>query len=363
MAWYQATLWSLAAFRVLRMIVLCLLGTALITVALLPTDELGAAATVSNTALQLTLETRRGSLLLPAGTLLVMFFVMLTGALMGHIPAYTMTFTLTTILLTPLLLAVLSGSVAGMPLLTSADGSPAPFLSTKPMTDGDMILAKLASAALGCTLAWVVVLVLAPIWLIAWCDTTPLVRAWEHFSAMFPGRQRWLMLVLCTTTAWLLTWRLSVVNLYIALSGRAVLLTTYVIATIALAVAGIVLVCMELDAAVRVAAQGTVFRHPVILACILNVALVAKLVMAASSTSKGLLRGWTSGPTVGVQAAVWLGASGTVALTLYLLASHEPTLARTVPSLGLLAALCGLLLVPLARIALATQTLAENRHR
>src|SRR5687768_11540155 len=53
MAWYQATLWSLAAFRVLRMIALCLLGTTLITVALIPTDDLGAAAVVSNTSLQL----------------------------------------------------------------------------------------------------------------------------------------------------------------------------------------------------------------------------------------------------------------------------------------------------------------------
>src|SRR5688500_597169 len=295
MAWYQATLWSLAAFRVLRMIALCLLGTTLITVALIPTDDLGGDAVVSSTSLQLAvaafaaaayvfallavkrqrhggghgaglralverlldlvpspsrpfrspahaqfwLEAHRGSLLLPAGTLLVMLVVMLTAALMRHVPADTAVFTLTIILLTPLVLAVLTGSVAVMPLIASADGSLAPFLSTRPMSSGNMVLAKLAAAALACTLAWVVVLVLAPLWLITWCDTTPLVHAWDHFSVMFPGRQRWLMLVLCAVTTWLITWRMSVLNLHVALAGRAVFLTLWVIASIAVTVAGI----------------------------------------------------------------------------------------------------------------------------
>ena len=419
MAWYQATLWSLAAFRVLRMIALCVLGTTLITVALIPTDELGAAAVVSNRSLlwsvdtfaaaayvfallsvkrqrhggghgaglralaerlldlipspsrpfrspahaQFWLEAHRGSLLLPAGTLLVMFVVMLTAAVMRDIPADAMVFTLTIVLLTPLVLAVLAGSVAGMPLIASADGSLAPFLSTRPISSGDMVLAKLAASALACTLAWLVVLVLAPVWLISWCDATLLVRAWEHFSVMFPGRQRWLMLVLCAVTVWLLTWRMSMVNLHVALAGRAVFLTLWVIASIGVTVAAVVLVSMELDTAVRFGVSGTIFSGVTILAWVLNLALVAKVALTAASASKAASRGWMSGHSIGACGGVWLVANGIVALTLYLLASHEPTLARAVPSLGPLAALWGLLLVPLARVALATQTLASTRHR
>jgi len=124
-----------------------------------------------------------------------------------------------------------------------------------------------------------------------------------------------------------------------------------------------VLGSMELDSALRHSVDETIFGHPVVLAWILNLALIAKLAIAGSSTSRGFSRGWISGPRVGMAAGVWIGASAVIALTLYLLASHEPTLAARVPMLGLLAALLGLLLAPLARIALATQTLAENRHR
>jgi hypothetical protein len=312
---------------------------------------------------QFWLESHRGSLFLPAGTLLVMLFVFFLAALMRHVPADTTAITLTTIFMTPIVLAVLTGSVAGMPLVTSPDAPLAPFLSTRPISSGDMVLAKLGAAALAAALAWIVVLLLTPIWLITWCDTTPVANAWATFSAMFPGRQRWIMLVLCGITVWLITFRMSVVNLYIALSGRAVLLTGYVIAGIAVAVTTIAVICDQLDTAVRFGVDQTIFSALTTLAWVLNIALVAKLAVAALSTSKAFLRGWVGARMVGTSAGAWLGASVVVALTLYLLASREPTLARTMPWLGLLAALWGLLLVPLARIALATQTLAGVRHQ
>jgi hypothetical protein len=419
MAWYQATLWSLAAFRMLRLITLCLLGTAMITVSLIPTEDTSGLTSMSGRALQLAmaafglvayafallavkrqrhagghgaglrffverlldlvptrtkpfrspahaqfwLEVQRGSLYLPAGTLLVMLFLMFIAMLMRHVPADTTVITLTTICLTPVILALLTGSVAGMPLVTASDGSIAPFLATRPISTGDMVIAKLGAAALAATLAWVIVLVLTPIWLITWCDTTFVMRAWTRFSEMFPGRQRWMMVALCAMTWWLITWRMSVVNLYVAVSGRATLLTGYVIAGLALAITFVAIVCGELGTAAESGVEGTIFSSVVTLAWILNVVLVLKLALAASSTSKALLRGWVSGRAVGIGAGAWLSASFVVSLTLYELASREPTLARVTPWLGLLAALYGLLLVPLARIALATQALAGVRHR
>jgi hypothetical protein len=156
---------------------------------------------------------------------------------------------------------------------------------------------------------------------------------------------------------------MSIVNLHVALAGRAVFLTLWVLASIAVTVAAVVLVCMELDTAVRFGVNGTIFSGVTILAWVLNLALVAKVVLTAASAAKALSLGWMSGQAIGMYAGVWLGASAIVALTLYLLASHEPTLIRALPLLGLLAALLGLLLVPLARVALATQTLASTRHR
>jgi hypothetical protein len=291
-----------------------------------------------------------------------MLFVMLIAALMRHVPADTTAITLTTIVCTPIVLAALSGAVAGMPLVTSADSAMAPFLSTRPISCGDMVLAKLAAAAVATTLAWAVVLVLTPIWLVTWCDLTPLERLWSHFSAMFPGRQRWLMLALCATTVWLITWRMSIVNLPVALRGRPAFLTAYVMAGIALGVTLVAFICNDLDTVLRVDANAMLFNAPVTLACILNVLLLAKLVIAGSSTGKGLLRGWISSSAASACACVWIAASAVVALTLYLLPSHEPTLAQKVPWLALIAALWGLLLVPLARVALAAQSLAQVRH-
>ena len=418
MAWYQATLWSLAAFRVARMFALCLIGTTLITIAIIPTAELGGRTWTSNATLlatmaalivaaygfallavkrqrhagghgaglrfimeklldcvptrtvpfrspmraQFWIESHRGSLLLPAGTLLVMLFVMLIAALMRHVPADTTAITLTTIFCTPIVLAALSGAVAGMPLVTSADSAIAPFLSTRPISCGDMVLAKLAAAAVATTLAWAIVLMLTPIWLTTWCDATLLERLWSHFSTMFPGRQRWLMLVLCATTVWLLTWRMSIVNLPVALRGGPAFLTAYVMAGLAVAVTILAFICNDLDTAVRIDANAMAFNAPVTLACILNVLLLAKVVIAGASTGRGLLRGWISSSAAGASACIWIAASAVVALTLYLLASHEPTLAQKVPWLGLIAALWGLLLVPLARVALAAQALAQVRH-
>jgi hypothetical protein len=418
MAWYQATLWSLAAFRVVRMIALCLIGTTLITISLIPAGDFSGNAQAANLCLfgtmaalaltayafalfavkrqrhagghgaglrfvqeklldrlparrrpfrssmhaQFWIESHRGSLFLPAGTLLVMLFVMFIAALMRHVPADTTAITLTTIFAAPIVLAVLSGAVTGMPLVTSADSAMAPFLSTRPITCGDMVLAKLASAAVATTLAWAVVLVLTPIWLMTWCDTTPLERLWSHFTIMFPGRQRWLMLVLCAMTVWLITWRMSIVNIPVALQGRAAFLTAYVMAGIAVTVTVVALICNDLDTAAREGAGAMLFNAPITLACLLNGLLLAKLAIAGSSTGKGLLRGWVRSSLVGASACVWIAASAIVALTLYLLASHEPTLSRAVPWLGLIAALWGLLLVPLARVALAAQALARVRH-
>lgn len=419
MAWYQAVLWSLAAFRVARLIALCVIGTALVTVALLPTvypqrgpwsSDISAMIVMGGltvaaygTALlavkrqrhggghgaglriaidrlldaipsrtkpfgsplhaQIWIESRRGALLLPAGVLLVMIFVMFTAALLGHVDARLTRITLITIALAPIALASVAGSVTSLPIVTSLDSSLSPFLATRPIACGDMVAAKLAAAAIATTVAWLIVLVLTPLWLSMWCDVSVVTANFGRFSEMFPGPKRWIALVLCAATMWLLTWRMSVVNLYVALSGRPVFFTAYVMIGIGLATSGITMVLGQLDTAVRAGAEGTMFDSFVTLAWILNVALVAKLVVAASSAAKGLMRGWVTARSVLIYGGAWASATLIISLALYLLASRAPAASVAMPWMKLLAALAGLLLLPLARIALAPQMLADNRHR
>jgi hypothetical protein len=419
MAWYQAALWSLAAFRVARMIALCVIGTGLVTLAILPTLEAGrggawadgAPARAAMAALILTayawallavkrqrhagghgsglrvivervadalpsraapfrspfhaqcwLECRRGALLLPAAMLLVMLLVLLSAAMLGEVDARLTRFTLSVIVASPFALAALTGSVASMPVLTAADGSLAPFLSTRPIDCGEMVAAKLAAAAVATTLAWIVILALVPVWLIVCCDTAPVAAMWDYLSRAFPGRQRWIMLALCFAVAWLLTWRMSVVNLYVAITGRPVALTAYVMVTIALAVTTVSVVLSELDTAIQLGVRGTIFGSAVILAWLLNLALVVKLATAIASTVKGLARGWVTARSVVMYGGLWTVAAVVVAGTLYLLASHDPRVEGAMPWMKLLGALLGLLLVPLARVALSPRVLAKSRH-
>jgi hypothetical protein len=418
MAWYQAALWALAAFRVARMIALCVVGTGLVTLAILPRLEAGHGGDWSTTVranavmgslivaayvcalvavnqqrhagghgaglrvvlewltngiplrtapfrsafhAQFWLEAHRGAWLLPAGMLLVMLFTMVSSALAGDVDARFTRFMLSIVLCAPLALAALCGSVASLPAVTAAEGSLGSFLATRPIDCGDMVAAKLAAAAVATTLAWLVVLVLTPIWLITWCDAEPVTALWSHISSIFPVRQRWLMLILCAATVWLITWRLAVVNLYIAITGRTVLLTAYVMIGIAAAITAVTLVAGQLDTALRFGIRETIFDAPITLAWTLNVALLIKLAVAGLTTAKGFSHGWVSVRSVLTYGGLWAVAAGIVSLTLYLLTSHEPALAR-VPSLGMLAALLGLLVVPLARIALAPRILAEQRH-
>ncbi len=419
MAWYQAALWSLAAFRVARLIALCVLGTALVTVALLPTvyPQRGPWGSGSSAAIimgglivaayatallavkrqrhggghgaglriaidhlldaipsrtksfrsplraQIWIESRRGVLLLPAGMLLVMIFVMFTAALFGQVDARVTRLTLITIALAPMALASVAGSVTSLPIVTSPDSSLSPFLATRPIACGEMVAAKLIAAAIATTVAWLIVLVLTPLWLFTWCDVSVATSVWDRFSEMFPGRQRWIALVLCAATLWLLTWRMSVVNLYIALSGRPIFFTAYVMIGICLVTSALTMLLGQLDAAVRTSGVGTVFNSFITLAWILNVALVTKLVVAASSAAKGLIRGWMTARSVLIYGGAWAAATLIISLALYLLASRAPAVKVALPWMALLAALAGLLLLPLARIALAPQMLADNRHR
>ncbi|MGB7161114.1 MAG: hypothetical protein WBD40_23845 [Tepidisphaeraceae bacterium] len=422
MAWYQAALWSLAAFRIARMVALCLLGTTLITIALLPAVAPGghgawAASGSLNATMaallviayavalysvkrqrhagghgagfrfiverfcnaipsrtkpfrspahaQFWLESQRGALLLPAGTLLVMLFVMFIATVIGRVSADSTVITLVTILATPFVLASLAGSVAAISIVTAADSSLSPFLATRPISCGDMVFAKVQAAALSSALAWVVVLVLTPVWLMVWCDTSPVAVAWRYFSEAFPGNRRWLMLAMVMITLWLTTWRMAVVNLYVAVAGRPVQYVAYVITGIAVHATVATIVVTSLAALVTGTGESSVLvNSPAIVALLMFVALVAKVFVALLKGKEALDRGWMTERAAVVYLTAWLIATALVTATLYLgVARIEAKLFPTMPWLKHLALLAGLLLLPVARLALAPRVLASNRHR
>lgn len=413
MACYQAALWTLAAFSVARIITLCLLGTTFVTIALLPAfDPSGewftAPARTASMALliltsyvvalvsverqrhagghgaglrvvferiadaiptrtrpfrsplhaQLWIELRRTGVLLPAGTLLVMLFICVVAAIVGRVNADSTIFTLITIGLTPIVLGGLAGGAGSLPVVTTADSSLSPFLSTRPMSCAVMIVAKLLAAGVGAALAWLIVIVLTPVWLLACCDTTPVASAWQHFSVAFPGRQGWMMLVMMAVSVWLITWRASVTNLHVGVAGRHIILVGCVLGGIALQTAAIILLVNGLSAA------HAVVRHASLLALLLDLTLLTKLIVAAISGAAAVRQDLVSERAAEIGAALWLAMSALVATTLYLaVARLAPPALAEMPWLKLHALLVALLLMPLARLAIAPATLAANRHR
>jgi hypothetical protein len=409
---YLAVLWSLAGFRILRLLVLGLGGVSSILVALLPFFSgifpspwcserrdiplvLGMAVLAYGVAwgavarqrcgggrrhsrikalaerLSDRLPRRTGAFASPAGAqfwfewrrtglLLPLYAALALAAIFGpcswifrHDPQYTLLM-LVRLLVTPLILAFAIGKAFIKPELWSGDAALTAFQATRPLPDGEFVISKMKSAALSTALAWLFVLGFMALWLPLWADTTDLNRLLGGFRLSYP--QSWLaILVLSFAGLAVLTWRCLVSGLWVGLSGKRSLM----IATSCLQVglpASLMLaagLCSQgIDAAVR--EHPNEVRAAMVSAAgwLLALAVAAKLGWAVWAWSKITPRRTRQ------YLLLWSGATlGFVALGM--LASPREDLWR-VEHLYVLAAL---LMFPLARIGMAPRALAGNRHR
>jgi len=248
------------------------------------------------------------------------------------------------VLALPFVLAFFVGKRQAEKELTST-----PFHFLRPVTQGGLLLGKLETAGWSAALAWLLVLVVTPLWLALWCDPSLLVREWRTLQAVFSPATLWALLPLALVSAVGLTWRWMVVSLYLGLWGRPKIF----ISSVGLTVVGAWLLLVWLGS--QAGHLSRPWRWAELLPW-LGVGLALKGLVAAWAFRAAHRRALLSARALWIYLAVWLGMTGCLAALAGLLFS--PT---SVPGAVIV---CGAALVfPLARIGLATLALEAQRHR
>ena len=314
-------------------------------------------AFASPLAAQCWLEWRQGGVLLPAcvGCLLLLIIGPVSWLNQGALNAGHASLMLVEILCLPLVLAFAIGKGFAKPDFWSMDLALKPFLAVRPLTTGEMILAKMKVAAFSTVITWLLVLVGLPLWMVLWVKASTLreISGWGIWDFVLPYYgpfARCAIAILSVVAAMIVTWRCMVGSLWVGLSGR----WKDVVGSAALnvmAVAALLVALPHLDGLSANQSQPLLKGAAWALAAAVMVKLWAGVFFWDKVSRQHLhprlvtrcLLVWAGG-TVCLVALAWL-------LGAYLL---------WLKYLFVLGALLG---VPLARLGSAPLSLAQNRHR
>jgi hypothetical protein len=345
MIFYQTILWTLAGFRILRIIVLSLIGTSFVGVAFLPFFEqyvsspwlsekvliplvcglAFAAFSVawvcvlrqryggghrrnwvkclieqiadalprrkkgfrSAASAQLWYEWRRAGLLLPSciGALLILVIAPLSWLLRNE--AGSAAWILAWTLAMPMILAFPLGKGFSKADFWSKDLALPAFVAIRPLATGEMIVTKMKVAALSAGISWLLVLLFLSIWLPLWADLAPLMMIRIGFWMTY-GHSMWAeyaMSALFVTTSAFVTWKLLVGGLWVGLSGSRKKFITLAAVYCLVPLLGFIGLAILLNHDQKVRAWATKDPNRVVRICewIAVLAVIAKFWLAAFS--------------------------------------------------------------------------------
>ncbi|HLX70474.1 MAG TPA: hypothetical protein VKV04_12675 [Verrucomicrobiae bacterium] len=412
LTYYQVTVWSLAGFRILRSIVLSVGGVSSILVACLPffgrvlnwpwitvehlipivlttipmtfiiawvtvarqrhgggrrrnfvkalmewiTDRLPRRTKKfsSPAAAQFWFEWRRAGLLLPAAVGFALFVVVapISWATRDdpHFPGATFTW----IIVLPIVLGIILGKGFAKAEFYSRNLSVPTFLGVRPISDAEIVAAKIKVAAVSVLITWVMVGAFLAAWFLLCANTTELQPALYEFRIFYPHSWR-LIIALCFVGLALLTWSFLIGEMWSGLSGK----NSWYFGSIGFQVSAPLLIMVgcaiwsnEIDAFAK--------RHPDFLKIhfiqitgwVLAVLIMMKMWLAARSWSKVEPRQSRR------YVIVW--AAGTLCLVGFAMLARPPLDVERQFHVYLLLAL---LLFPFARVGLAPLSLNKNRAR
>lgn len=302
---------------------------------------------------QFWLEWRRHGVLLPLCTAAILLLVMLWSAFFGPISASITMVMFESLLATPIMLGFALGQGLGKGDLWSREAGLPLFFATRPLQHPEWIGAKMKAAALATVLSWAIMAVLVPLWLSQWCDTRLLMNFWAKFERMHAPAVFYALPALMIGVFIILTWRSLIASLFIGLAGRTWLLTiaTLSVYFVVCGIAGLI--------ALKVERPDLISRWvawPAWTPWLLTVLFIAKLTAAALVANHARRRGWLDGRAIRRYLALWF-----IATVFLLLAAH-----LLLPLSGWkrwLSVMLILFVMPLLRMAYAPVALAQNRHR
>lgn len=139
------------------------------------------------------------------------------------------------VLFIPIIIATFAAATVSKPSVNVSDsyGLP-PFMATRPLTNAQLIAAKLKTTLASTALAWLLIIVAVPIAL-EWSGEMPLVVERSRRFAQTVGTPRAVVFLLLVVAAFIAsTWKQLVQTLYIGLTGRAWLIKGSIFATLTL---------------------------------------------------------------------------------------------------------------------------------
>lgn len=257
---------------------------------------------------------------------------------------------LLSVLLTPPFMATFAAAAVSQSNQNASDAyGVSPFTATRPLTNAELVAAKLKMAAWSTIAAWVIVLGAVTL-AFRWSGTDAVViEHWRRFSAIV-GTPRAVVLMLLLLWGFIaLTWTQLVQSLYIGLTGRGAVIKGSVV----LVLGFFFLFGPFAEWVLETERLGRIWSAlPIIFAVLVTLKMIAVVWIGVRLYERRLL----SDRALVIGAACWsvavLALYGVLAWLLD--APHIP---------HYLLMLVAILLIPLARLSAAPLALAWNRHR
>jgi hypothetical protein len=258
-------------------------------------------------------------------------------------------------LATPIVLAIPVGMAFARPAFWSEDLSLPAFVAVRPMTNEDIVAAKIKVAAASVAISWLLVLSFLAVWLLVWANLDGVGRFAIQLWA-FHGQSAaavYGIAALMVFGGMFLTWRFLVSRLCSGLSGSRVLFNVSVISVVIAAIAWMVFDGTRL--------AGWILDDPArmtALAWILAIAVTSKYWLAAYS--------WRRVPARYVRQFLLVWGAGTaclLAVAIQFWGVVRIYVALDVHRFQAVMILMALLALPAGRVGLAASCLERNRHR
>lgn len=254
-----------------------------------------------------------------------------------------------TYLFVPALIASLWGSQMGSPGESLRSATLTTFAATRPLSDADMVRAKVRAATRAAATAWAVVLGVALVWLALHNGRERMGSFWDGAVEKYGRDGAFGRAVLWAVVLTFATWRALTANLWVGLGGRAWVVPTHTVLVTLFGLQWLLQWPMiASDAELRE-------RFWTVLPWAVGVAVVLKFALAAWALRAGVRRRMLEPGDALRGVAVWAVAAGVLFVLLMRFGAHLGSW----PGL----AVAAVLLVPLARPSAAPLSLAWNRHR